>query len=142
MTGGEVAIPFCRALPTFAEDTERNITCLHAALNSRKDKHMTWTATEHGKSRSVETAGQQFAAKARAANIHGRSAHGLWKSRARAFAEAGGTSAQMGAWTGRENLSEIERYIRNFNRGKCSAAWKQNKKLQLQRVKFQINEKQ
>ena len=58
MTEGEVAIPFSRAPPNFAEDMERDLTYLHAALNARKDKHMTWIATEHGKSRSVKAAGQ------------------------------------------------------------------------------------
>lgn len=79
---------------------------------------MTWMTTVYGKSRSVKAAGQWFAAKARAAGVRGRTAHGLRKSRARALAEAGGTSAQIGAWTGHESLSEIERYIRHFNKRK------------------------
>lgn len=98
---------------------------------------MTWMTTAHGKSRSVKAAGQWFAAKARAAGIYGRSAHGLRKSRARALAEAEGTSVQIGAWTGHESLSEIERYIRNFNKRKALSSTKAEQKFQLNRPKFQ-----
>lgn len=76
-TGGEVAIPFDRALPDFAEGMEDDLACLHAALNARKDKHMKSIITAHGRSRSVKAAGRRFAAKARAAGIFGRSAHEL-----------------------------------------------------------------
>lgn len=128
-TGGEVAIPFNRTLPDFAEGMKEDLDYLHAALNARKDKHMTWMTTTHGKSRSVKAAGQWFAAKARAAGVCGRSAHGLRKSRARALAEAEGTSAQIGAWTGHESLSEIERYIRNFNKRKVLSSTKTEQKV-------------
>jgi integrase len=128
-TGGEVAIPFDRALPEFAEGMEADLRYLHVALETRKDKHVTWLTTTHGKSRSVKAAGQWFAAKARAAGIVGRSAHGLRKSRARALAEAGGTAPQIGAWTGHESLSEIERYIRNFNKRKVLSSTKSEQKV-------------
>lgn len=134
-TGGEVAIPFDRALPDFAEGMEEDLAYLHAALAARKDKHMTWMTTAHGKSRSVKAAGQWFAAKARAAGVCGRSAHGLRKSRARALAEAEGTSAQIGAWTGHESLSEIERYIRNFNKRKVLSSTKTEQKVPTQQTK-------
>ena len=134
-TGGEVAIPFSRALPDFAEGMETDLAYLHAALSAREDKHMTWMTTAHGKSRSVKAAGQWFAAKARAAGISGRSAHGLRKSRARALAEAEGTSAQIGAWTGHESLSEIERYIRNFNKRKVLSSTKTEQKIPTQPTK-------
>lgn len=134
-TGGEVAIPFDRALPDFAEGMEGDLACLHAALAARKDKHMTWMTTAHGKSRSVKAAGQWFAAKARAAGVYSRSAHGLRKSRARALAEAEGTSAQIGAWTGHESLSEIERYIRNFNKRKVLSSTKTEQKVPTQPTK-------
>ncbi|WBU64567.1 tyrosine-type recombinase/integrase [Paracoccus aerodenitrificans] len=128
-TGGEVAIPFDRALPDFAYGMETDLTFLHAALKARNERHITWMTTFHGKSRSVKAAGQWFAAKARAAGVRGRSAHGLRKSRARALAEAEATSAQIGAWTGHESLSEIERYIRHFNKRKVLSSTKVGQKV-------------
>ncbi|MEJ6389820.1 tyrosine-type recombinase/integrase [Gymnodinialimonas ulvae] len=117
-TGGEVAIPFSRPLPDFASGMQSDLQYLRAALDARSDKHITWITTAFGTSRSVKAAGQWFAAKARAAGIHGRTAHGLRKSRSQALAEAGGNSVQIGAWTGHESLSEIERYIRGLNKRK------------------------
>ncbi len=134
-TGGEVAIPFNRELPDFAAGMEVDLAYLHSALDARKDKHMTWMTTAHGKSRSVKAAGQWFAAKAKLAGVKGRSAHGLRKSRARALAEAEGTSAQIGAWTGHESLSEIERYIRNFNKRKVLSSTKKEQKVPTQPTK-------
>lgn len=127
-TGGEVAIPFARALPEFAEGMMPDLAFLHSALDARKDKHVTWITTAHGKSRSVKAAGQWLAAKARAVGVNGRSAHGLRKSRARALVEAGGSTAQIGAWTGHESLSEIERYIRNFNKRMVLSSTEQERK--------------
>lgn len=43
----------------------------------------------------------------------------LKKIRARVLAEAGGNTVQIGALTGQESLSEIERYIRGLNKGKA-----------------------
>ncbi len=140
-TGGEVAIPFSRPLPDFVSGMQGDLQYLRAALDARSDNHITWITTAFGTSRSVKAAGQWFAAKARAAGIHGRTAHGLRKSRSRALAEAGGNSVQIGAWTDHESLSEIERYIRGLNKKRCSAARKQNKKFQLPQPKFQINQK-
>ncbi|MBM7070393.1 hypothetical protein [Actibacterium sp. 188UL27-1] len=97
---------------------QRDLDFLCAALDARLDKHMTWITTAFETSRSVKAAGQWFAAKTRAAGIHGRTAYGLRKSRSRALAEAGGTSVQIGAWTGHESLSEIERCIRGLNKRK------------------------
>lgn len=128
-TNGEVAIPFDRDLPEFAEDMSGDLTMLHDALNAREGRHLTWIVTAHGTSRSVKAAGQWFAAKARLAGVKQRSAHGLRKSRARALAEAGGTSAQIGAWTGHESLSEIERYIRNFSKRKALSSTKNEQKV-------------
>ena len=141
-TGGEVAIPFARALPEFAGGMEPDLAFLHSALDARKDKHVTWITTAHGKSRSVKAAGQWLAAKARAAGVNGRSAHGLRKSRARALVEAGGTTAQIGAWTGHESLSEIERTFAISTRGWYSAAQSKNKKVQFPRPTIQLRIKE
>lgn len=128
-TDGEVSIPFNRALPDFAAGMQRDLEFLRAALDARSDKHITWITTAFGTSRSVKAAGQWFAAKARAAGIHGRTAHGLRKSRSRALAEAGGTSVQIGAWTGHESLSEIERYIRGLNKRKVLSSTETEQKV-------------
>ncbi|SMR82061.1 Site-specific recombinase XerD [Aliiroseovarius halocynthiae] len=74
-TGGEVAIPFNRPLPKFASGMQSDLQCLRTALDARPDKHITWITTAFGTSRSAKSAGQWFAAKARAAGIQGRSAH-------------------------------------------------------------------
>lgn len=128
-TKGEVSIPFNRALPDFASGMQDDLEFLRAALDARSDKHITWITTAFGTSRSVKAAGQWFAAKARVAGIHGRTAHGLRKSRSRALAEAGGTSVQIGAWTGHESLSEIERYIRGLNKRKVLSGTKTEQKV-------------
>lgn len=128
-TGGEVAIPFSRPLPDFASGMHSDLRFLEAALDARSDKHITWITTAFGTSRSVKAAGQWFVAKARAAGIHGRTAHGLRKSRSQALAEAGGNSVQIGAWTGHESLSEIERYIRGLNKRKVLSGTETERKV-------------
>ncbi|KIC40445.1 hypothetical protein RA27_14245 [Ruegeria sp. ANG-R] len=40
----------------------------------------------------------------------------------------GGTTAQIDAWTGYESLSEIERYIRNFNKRMVLSSTEQEQK--------------
>jgi integrase len=134
-TGGEVSIPFSRALPDFATGMQRDLDFLRTALDARLDKHITWITTAFGTSRSVKAAGQWFAAKARAAGIHDRTAHGLRKSRSRALAEAGGTSVQIGAWTGHESLSEIERYIRGLNKRKVLSSTETEQKVPTSKTK-------
>lgn len=115
-TGGLVEIPLRRELPEFAEVYEPDRLLLLQAIEERPERHLTWLATRAGASRSQKSVSQWFAAKARAAGIEGRTAHGLRKSRAIALAEAGGTAPQIGAWTGHISLEEIERYIRRYDR--------------------------
>jgi integrase len=88
-TGGEVAIPFRRALPEFAEGLADDLAQLHGASHSRNERHLTFLQTQAGASRSPKSVSQWFAAKARKAGIEGRTAHGLRKSHAIALAEAG-----------------------------------------------------
>jgi integrase len=128
-TGGEVEIPFDRDLPDFAERMENDLMMLKSALDARSSLHITWMTTVHGRSRSSKAAGQWFAAKARVAGIQGKTAHGLRKSRAQALAEAGGTTAQISAWTGHESLSEVERYIKKFNKRKVLSSTKTEQKV-------------
>ena len=140
-TGGEGAIPFDRPLPDFAEEMTSDLAYLHAALDAREARHLTWITTTHGKSRNVKAAGQWFAAKARAAGIHGRSAHGLRKSRARALAEAEGNPP-------RSALGPVTRAFPRSNatseisaNGGRSRARRPNEQFQLRRPKFQIGGK-
>jgi len=115
-TGGDVAVPFARALPAFARHMQADLDMLKAALDARTDKHMTWLTTEFGKARSEKGATQWFAAAARKAGLVNRTAHGLRKARAIALAEAGATAHQIMAWTGHASLSEAELYTRKADK--------------------------
>lgn len=117
-TGGEVSIPFARALPDFADGMAADLATLHAAINARIERHLTYITTFNGAARSPKAVSQWFAEKARKAGITGKTAHGLRKTRAIALVEAEATHHQVGAWTGHESLKEIEHYAKKFNRRK------------------------
>lgn len=136
-TGGEVAIPFERELPEFAECFASDLKMLHRALAAQRERHLTFLHTQKGTSRSSKSVSQWFAAKTRAAGIYGKTAHGLRKARARALAEAGGTSPQIGAWTGHESLKEIEHYIRRFSKRKALSKTEKEPKVPTSVIKFQ-----
>jgi integrase len=136
-TGGEVNIPFNRELPECAEPFENDLALLHQAINARNERHVTFIITNFGTSRSAKSVSQWFAAKARKAGIKGRTAHGLRKSRAIALAETGGTSPQIGAWTGHESLKEIERYIKKFNKRKALTKTETEQKVPTSSNQFQ-----
>jgi integrase len=140
-TGGEVSIPFKRELPEFLECYSDDLAKLHQSIDARNERHMTFLHTQPGASRSPKAVSQWFAAKARKAGILGRSAHGLRKSRAIALAEAGGTSPQIGAWTGHESLKEIERYIKNFNKKKALSKTEPEQKVPTRTIQFQLSRK-
>ena len=115
-TGGEVAIPFRRALPAWAAHMRPDLEELHKAIEARPRRGMTFMLTERGASRSVKAASSWFAAAARKAGLDGLSAHGLRKTRAQLLAEAGATAHQIAAWTGHESLSEVEHYAAKADR--------------------------
>ncbi len=115
-TGGEVSIPVRRDLPEFAECYAGDLAMLHQAIEAHDKGQTTFIYTHRGARRSSKSVSQWFSATAKAAGIEERTAHGLRKARAIALAEAGGTSPQIGAWTGHDTLSEIERYIRKFDK--------------------------
>lgn len=77
---------------------------------------MTWIITSYGATRLVKGASQWFAKSARAANIIGKTAHGLRSARAVSLAERGASTHQIAAWTGHESLSEVEHYSRAANK--------------------------
>lgn len=121
-TGGEVSIPFDRALPDFADQSD--LVHLHTAISVRPTKHMTFIVTSFGSSRSHKGASQWFARATRNAGISGKSAHGLRKSRAITLAENGATTHQIAAWTGHESLSEVEHYSRAAKRKRILSSTK------------------
>lgn len=114
-TGGEVSVPFGRALPAFASDMQTDLDHLKAAI-SHAPRNMTWLVTIRGKSRSVKAFSSWFSATATAAGLGTKSAHGLRKARAEALAEAGATAHQIAAWTGHETLAEVQRYAKAADR--------------------------
>jgi integrase len=136
-TGAEVWIPFDRHLPDFAEVYASDLVMLHAAIEARPERQMTYLHTSRGASRSSKSVSQWFAAKARAAGVQGKTAHGLRKARAKALAEAGGSAPQIGAWTGHESLKEIERYIRDFSKKRSLSRTEQGRKVPTSSIEFQ-----
>lgn len=136
-TGGEVWIPFNRALPEFAEVYVGDLASLKEAIDARNDRHMTFLHTRQGASRSSKSVSQWFATKARAAGVAGRTAHGLRKARAKALAEAGAAAPQIGAWTGHESLKEVERYIRDFSKKRALSRTDEEQKVPTFQIKFQ-----
>ena len=115
-TGGLVDVPFSRQLPSFALADADDLQMLHAAIDAQPVKHMTFLCTARGASRSEKAVSNWFAGKARDAGLDNRTAHGLRKSRAIRWAQAGSSSLQIGAWTGHTSLGEIERYCRKYSR--------------------------
>ena len=114
-TGGEVAVPIARSLPSFALGMQADLEHLQAALDARRERHMTFLTTQAGSARSVKAMGMWFSTAARAAGVV-KTAHGLRKTRATALAEAGATEHQIAAWTGHESLTEVRRYTRKADK--------------------------
>jgi integrase len=115
-TGGEVFVPFSRDLPDFADGFAADLSHLHAAIKARSVQHLTWLHTLQGASRSTKAVSQWFAAKARAAGIEGKTAHGLRKSRAEKLMEAGATEAQGMAWIGHADSRMLAYYAKKHSR--------------------------
>nr|WP_255553434.1 tyrosine-type recombinase/integrase [Maritimibacter sp. DP1N21-5] len=116
-TGGIAYVPWTCILPDYATTrmhTDREQ--LHAALAATSGAHMTFLATERGRTRSDKALGTMIREAAVASEITGKSAHGLRKARAVALADAGASTIQIGAWTGHESLKEIEHYTIAANR--------------------------
>ena len=135
-TGGEVAIPFSRALPDFARGMAGDLAHLKAAIEHAQ-RHMTWIVTEAGAARSVKAFSQWFSAAARAAGVIGKTAHGLRKSRAVDLAEAEATTHQIAAWTGHETLSEVERYTKAAGKRRLLSGTEPERKLETVDAGFQ-----
>lgn len=114
-TGGEVSIPWTCPLPPmwrpFAADHAHLLAALAVAPST------TYLATTAGDTRSIKAMSQWFSGAARSAGLSpDYTAHGLRKSRAIAIVEIGGTTHQVGAWTGHKSLKEIEGYTAGASR--------------------------
>lgn len=114
-TGDEAFVPWACPLPAYAEGMIEARDTMHAAI-ACLGGHMTFLATHGGRTRSHKALGTVIADAARSAQITGRSAHGLRKSRAQQLAEAGATTHQIAAWTGHQSLSEVQHYTESANR--------------------------
>lgn len=114
-TGDEAFVPWSCALPAYAVSMIDDRETMHAALTCLTG-HMTFLATHGGRTRSHKALGTVISEAAAAAQIDGRSAHGLRKSRAQQLADAGATTHQIAAWTGHQSLSEVQHYTESANR--------------------------
>lgn len=114
-TGEPAFVPWTCALPHYARRMMTDRKLIHAALEARTEKHMTFLATAQGRTRSSKALGHLVSEAAQDAKIE-KSAHGLRKARAKALAEAGATVHQIAAWTGHITLEEVEHYTREANR--------------------------
>ncbi|MFN3527206.1 MAG: tyrosine-type recombinase/integrase, partial [Paracoccus sp. (in: a-proteobacteria)] len=114
-TGEPAFVPWTCAPPAYARHMLTDRKLMHAALDARSEKHMTFLATAQGRTRSSKALGHVVSEAALTAKV-GKSAHGLRKARAKALAEAGATVHQIAAWTGHITLEEVEHYTREANR--------------------------
>ena len=121
-TGGQVDIPFNRPLPAFAQVDAGDLRMLHACLDAQTDKHMIFLSegqqrgANRGSHRDEKNLSNLISMRAKGCGLQNRTAHGLRKSRAIRWAQAGSSSLQIGAWTGHTSLGEIERYCRKYSR--------------------------
>lgn len=113
-TGQPAYVPWTCALPDYAAMMLPDRDMMHAALTATAG-HMTFLPTKAGAPRSAKAISGDISSAARAAGVT-KTAHGLRKARAVALAEAGGSSHQIGAWTGHESLTEISHYTAAANR--------------------------
>jgi integrase len=88
---------------------------MHTALAAISTGHMTFRATQTGRTRSSVALGHLIRESAAAAGFD-KSAHGLRATRAIDLAENGATTHQVGAWTGHKSLKEIEHYTTDASR--------------------------
>lgn len=114
-TGEPAFVPWTCSLPRHAAAMAGDRQHMHAAIEARADRHMTYLATAQGRTRSAKALGHVVSDAASAISID-KSAHGLRKARAKALAEAGATVHQIAAWTGHITLEEVEHYTREANR--------------------------
>ena len=113
-TGDMAYVPWTCPLPTHAMGAEKDRQALHEAL-SHAERHMTFLATQNGRTRSSKALGTLIREAARECEVE-KSAHGLRKARAKYLAESGATTHQIASWTGHATLKEVEEYTRAADR--------------------------
>lgn len=84
---------------------------LKEILASSSSGHLTFLATQSGKSFTAAGFGNLFRDWCDQAGLPQCSAHGLRKAQARRLAEAGCTAPQIASITGHKTLAEVQRYI-------------------------------
>jgi integrase len=92
------------------------------ALAAYQTGHLTFLVTAYGAPMTANGFGGWFSAVCRAAGLPDRCrAHGLRKASGRTLAEAGCSAAQIMAILGHLTLSESQKYVAAFERGKAAA---------------------
>jgi integrase len=87
---------------------------IHAKLAAELPvEGLTFLLTDYGQPFSVAGFGNWFSAKARAAGLQKRTAHGLRKASARRLAEGGCSEHEIMAITGHSSLSEVQHYTKS-----------------------------
>ncbi|WP_159456674.1 tyrosine-type recombinase/integrase [Roseivivax jejudonensis] len=107
-------VPWTCTLPAYARGMEADRQMCMDAI-AHLGPGLTFLQTNRKRARSHKSAGQDISAACRAIGLE-LSAHGLRKARAVALANAGGTTSQIGAWTGHRSLSEIAHYTAEMDR--------------------------
>ncbi|MEM1344619.1 MAG: tyrosine-type recombinase/integrase [Pseudomonadota bacterium] len=116
-TGQEVFIPLTGPLPRWMavplkQDHKHLLDALTAAPND-----LTFLVTQRRAPHSAKAFGAWFKKRVKAAGLpDDLSLHGLRKARAAVLAELGWSTHRIGAWTGHESLSEVERYTKAANK--------------------------
>jgi integrase len=114
-----------------------DLSLLHASINARNERHITYLHTRRGASRSSKSISQWFAAKARKAGVTARTAHGLRKSRAEALFENGATMAQAQAWIGHKDPRMLQHYADKYDRRRALSRTDGEQKVPTSEIKFQ-----
>lgn len=136
-TRRDVVIPFQRDLPEFAVSFAGDLLMLHAAINARNERHITYIHTTRGASRSPKSVSQWFSTKARKAGIEGRTAHGLRKSRSESLFEGGATMAQAQAWIGHKDPRMLQHYADKYDMRRALSRTDGEQKVPTFEIKFQ-----
>lgn len=108
-TGGRAHVPWTSPLPAYATTWAAERDQMHRALSCLSGG-LTFLQTAGGRSRSVKGLGNIINDAAREAELTGRTAHGLRKTRLTMIAENGGSAHAIMAWGGHKTLAEAQRY--------------------------------
>lgn len=94
---------------------------LTAALSAAPTAHLTYLATQGGRTRSAKAAYTWFSEAARASGLApGYTAHGCRKGRLTAAADGGATDQQLMALAGHSSAKSLPAYLKNTNRARLA----------------------